>query len=267
MQLFHDVDVVKSCAAGLRPANVFKAAGHVLLAVEVIGGKTILTQRGVGIVQHFGNFLRAGNAAAFKRDAAALFEGQGVHRNVVRAHGDNLVKAPCKARGRILGKACDEIHVDVREARAPDLFHRAANIVRRVAAADGRKHVILHRLGVDGNARGVVRAQHAQLFFVDRVGAARLDRQLGETRKVKILLKLCEKAIHLIGRQRGRRAAAHVEGLDVQPHLAHELPRGGDLVKERFEVGLDEREGLFHALGDEAAIGAARGAEGNADVE
>ena len=190
-----------------------------------------------------------------------------MHRDVVRAHGDNLVKAPCKARGRILGKACDEIHVDVREARGAHLLHGAADIVRRVAAADGRKHVILHRLGVDGNARGVVRAQHAQLFFVDRVGAARLDRQLGETHKVKILLKLCEKAIHLIGRQRGRRAAAHVEGLDVQPHLAHELPCGGDLVKERLKIRLDEREGLFHALGDEAAIGAARGAEGNADIE
>ena len=267
VQLFHDVDVVEPRAAGLRPADIFKAAGHVLLAVEIIGGKTILTQRGVGIVQHFGNLLRAGDAAALKRDAAALFERERVHRDVVRAHGDDFVKAPCKALGRILGQARDEVHVDVREVRGAHLLHGTADVVRRMAAADGRKHVILHRLGIDGNARGVVRAQHAQLLFIDRVGAACLDRQFGEICKVEVLLELCEQTVHLAGRQRGRRAAAHVEGLDVQPHLAHELPRGGDLVKERLEVRLHEREGLFHALRHKAAIRAARGAEGDADVK
>ena len=86
MQLFHDVDVVEPRAAGLRPADVFKAAGHVLLAVEIIGGKTMFTQRGVGIVQHLRDLVRAGDAAAFEHDAAALFERQRVHRDVVRAH-------------------------------------------------------------------------------------------------------------------------------------------------------------------------------------
>lgn len=157
-----------------------------------------------------------------------------MHRDVVRAHRDDLVETSGKALGRILGETRDEVHVDVREVGGAHLLHRAADVVRRVAAADGREDVVLHRLGVDGNARGVVRAQHAQLLFIDRVGAARLDRQLGETIEIKILLKLCEETVHLVGRQRGRRAAAHVEGLDVQPHLSHELPRRGDLVKERL---------------------------------
>ena len=112
-----------------------------------------------------------------------------------------------------------------------------------------------------------MRAQHAQLFFVDRVGTARFDRELGETSKVEILLQFCEQAVHLVGGQRGRRAAAHVERLDVQPQLAHELPRRGDLVEKRLQIRLDERERLFHTLGDEAAIGAARRAERDADIE
>ena len=194
----------------------------------------MFTQRGVGIVQHLRDLVRAGDAAAFEHDAAALFERQRVHRDVVRAHRDDLVETPCKALGRVLGQTCDEVHVDVREARGAHLLHRAADVVRRVAAPDGREDVVLHRLGVDGNARGVVRAQHAQLFFVDRVGTARFDRELGETSKVKILLQFCEQAVHLVGGQRGRRAAAHVERLDVQPQLAHELPRGGDLVEKRL---------------------------------
>ena len=73
--------------------------------------------------------------------------------------------------------------------RGAHLLHRAADVVRRVAAPDGREDVVLHRLGVDGNARGVVRAQHAQLFGVDGVGAACLDRELGEITEVKILLQ------------------------------------------------------------------------------
>ena len=149
----------------------------------------MFTQRGVGIVQHLRDLVRAGDAAAFKHDAAALFERQRVHRDVVRAHRDDLVETSGKALGRVLGQTCDEVHVDVREARGAHLLHRAADVVRRVAAADGREDVVLHRLGVDGNARGVVRAQHAQLFGVDGVGAACLDRELGEITEVKILLQ------------------------------------------------------------------------------
>ena len=155
----------------------------------------------------------------------------------------------------------------MREVGGAHLFHRAADVVRRVAAADGREDVVLHRLGVDGNARGVVRAQHAQLFFVDRIGTARLDRQLGEITEVKILLQFREQTVHLVGGQRGRRAAAHVERLDVQPQLAHKLPRRGDLVEKRLQIRLDERERLFDALRHKAAIRTPRRAERDADIE
>lgn len=190
-----------------------------------------------------------------------------MHRDIVRAHRDDLVETPGKALGRVLGQARDEVHVDVREVGGAHLLHRAADVVRRVAAADGREDVVLHRLGVDGNARGVVRAQHAQLFFVDRIGTARLDRELGEITEVKILLQFREQAVHLIGGQRGRRAAAHVERLDVQPQLAHELSRGGDLVEKRLQIRLDERERLFDALRHKAAIRTPRRAERDADIE
>ena len=39
VQLLHDIDIIQSLRAAYAPADVFKAAGHVLLPVEVVGVK------------------------------------------------------------------------------------------------------------------------------------------------------------------------------------------------------------------------------------
>ena len=227
----------------------------------------MFTQGGVGIVQHFGDFICGRDAAALKRDAAAFFEGQRVDGDVVRAHGEHLVEAAAEALGRVLGKTGDEVHVDVGEACRHHLAHGAADVVRRVAAADGGEDAVLHRLGVDGNAGDAVCAEDGELFGVDGVGAARLDGGLRKGGEIEAPLEPCEQTVHLLRRERGRRAAAHVEGLDMQAEGADHRARLLDLVEKGGEVGLDEGEGLLHALRDEAAVGAAGRAERDADVE
>ena len=56
------------------------------------------------------------------------------------------------------------------------------NILRGVAAADVTQNLIREGLRVDGNARGAVLFDDAQLFGVGAVGAAGLDGVLIEFR-------------------------------------------------------------------------------------
>ena len=76
-----------------------------------------------------------------------------------------------------------------------------------------------------------------------------------------------QQVIHLLCRQSGGRAAAHVEGLDGQPRLRHHAGGVGDLLLQRRQIRLHQAEGLLHRRGHEAAIGAAGGAERDAHIE
>ena len=52
MQLLHDVDIIQPLGSGYAPSGVFKAAGHILLPVQVVGVEVRLPEGGVGVVQH-----------------------------------------------------------------------------------------------------------------------------------------------------------------------------------------------------------------------
>ena len=56
-----DADIVKVDIALPAPAHIFKAAGHELLPVEVIGGIPGAPQDGGGVIQHLRHRLRAGD--------------------------------------------------------------------------------------------------------------------------------------------------------------------------------------------------------------
>ena len=73
--------------------------------------------------------------------------------------------------------------------------------------------------------------------------------------------------IHLRRRQGGGGAAAHIEGFDAQACVLHHLRRQRDLPLQRLQIRRHQLEGPLHRLRDEAAIGAAGGAEGDADVQ
>ena len=65
-------------------------------------------------------------------------------------------------------------------------------------------------------------------------------------------------------RQQLRSKAAQPQ--NPQPQVPHRPCRPGNFSQQRLQIRLHEPEALLHRLGHEAAIGAAGGAEGNADV-
>ena len=160
MQLLHDVDIIQSLRAGYAPSHIFKAAGHILLAIEVVGGEARRAQRGVGVVQHLRHCLCRWDGAALQRQAAALFQGQRVNGDVVRAASDALIQRLPEALRRVGGQARDEIHVHMGKAHGGGQLHGGENIRRRVPAADGLQHLVVQRLGVDADAVGSVVKEH-----------------------------------------------------------------------------------------------------------
>ena len=186
---------------------------------------------------------------------------------VIRGVGHALGERRPEALRRVGGEARDEIHVDVGEARVPDLTQAAADFLRRVAAADGLEHPVVHALGVDADAIHSPAAEDLQLLRRHGVRPPGLHGDLPAAGEVEGILKLAQKAIHLLGREGRGGAAAHVEGVDGQAQLPEHPPPCPDLLRQGGEIGLDEGEGLLHAGADEGAVGAAGGAEGDAKVE
>ena len=77
VQLLHDVNIIQPLGSGYAPAHVFKAARHILLAIEIVRRESGGAEGGVGIVQHPGHVLRRGDGQTLQQDAAALFQAQG----------------------------------------------------------------------------------------------------------------------------------------------------------------------------------------------
>ena len=116
MKLLHNIDVVPPGSSRPAPAHIFKAAGHVLLPVEIVGGKPRAPQGGGSVIQHGGHLLHCGNPGALQGDTASLLQGKGVNGDIVCAESDDLVQSPPEALRRILRQPGDEVHVHVGEA-------------------------------------------------------------------------------------------------------------------------------------------------------
>ena len=63
------------------------------------------------------------------------------------------------------------------------------------------------------------------------------------------------------------RAAAHIHGPDVQTRLPGHAAPGLDLRRQSVHVRVHQGKALFHRLADKGTVGAAGGAEGNADID
>ena len=109
--------------------------------------------------------------------------------------------------------------------------------------------------------------QHLQLFAGDGIGPAGLDAVFRAAAQVKLFVQMGQQTVHLLRRKGGGRTAAHVKGFDAQSGLSHHLRRRRNLLTQRVQIRLHQAKGLFHRCRYKAAVGAARGAEGDADVE
>lgn len=76
----------------------------------------------------------------------------------------------------------NQIHIDVRVPCCPGSGEAVHDILRGVTAADVAQNLIREGLRVDGNTRGAILFDDAQLLGVGAVGAAGLDGVLIEFR-------------------------------------------------------------------------------------
>ncbi|CAN4016111.1 DUF1738 domain-containing protein, partial [Dysosmobacter welbionis] len=136
----------------------------------------------------------------------------------------------------------------------------------RVAPADGPQHVLFKGLGVHRDPGDPVGAEHHQLFRRDGVRPARLHSDLLTGGTVEGGLESSEDPVHLLRRQGGGGAAAHVEGPHPQSRPANHLAAGGDLPTQGVHIRGHQGKAPLHRLADKGAIGAPGWAEGNAHV-
>ena len=158
-----------------------------------------------------------------KFDAIVVGGGPGGYECAIRLSQNGLKTAlveEAELGGTCLNRGCIPTKTLLHSA---DIYHDAKNGAPFGVSADNvtfdyakiieRKNAVSKQLS---NGVAFLEKSHGVTVFADH--ATLTDRQ----------------TVHLAGGQRGRRAAAHVERLDVQPQLAHELPRGGDLVEKRL---------------------------------
>ena len=136
-----------------------------------------------------------------------------------------------------------------------------------MTAADGLQHGLFHGLGIDADAGDAVFRQHGQLFRRHGVGAACFYRVFTQAGQVEVLRQSAQQGLQLCGGQRGGRAAADVEGFDLQPQLRRCAAHQGDFAAQSVEIRPDHGKRFFHRCADKGAVGAAGGTKWDAHVQ
>ena len=136
-----------------------------------------------------------------------------------------------------------------------------------MAASDGLKHRIRHRLGIHADPVRAVAAKNRKFFRGDGVRPAGLDRAFTQPGKVEGRFQFCQQTVQLRTRQRRRRTAAHIQGDDPKPRLPNLLCHSIDLAVQRFQERRNHAQAFLGRLADKAAVGTSRRAEGNPDIQ
>ena len=189
-----------------------------------------------------------------------------MHRDVGRSHGQHPVQGALEALQAVSGQPGDQVHVYQAAEASPGQFHGLLDLDGGMGPAHGAKDVVLHGLGIDGDAADAVSPQYPQLVCRDGVRPARLHGELPALFHGQTTLHRRQHPVQLRGSQGGGGAAPHVGGGDVQSVLPQQPPGQLDLPAQSVHIGLHQSQGPLHIGGDEGAVGAPGGAEGNADV-
>ena len=119
---------------------------------------------GAGVVQHLRHRLRRGDGKPLREDAAALFQGQGVDGDVVRAVGQTGVQGPAEALRGVRRQSRDQVHVHMGKAVPRRQLHGPVNVPGGVVPADGPEDAVVHGLGIDGHPGDAPGLQNRQLL-------------------------------------------------------------------------------------------------------
>ena len=264
-ELLHNAYVVDIFVSRLRPADVFKAAGHELLPVKIIRRVPRRFELFTRIAEHFADGLPVRQRRTLGEKARALFERERVHRDILGPQRDHLAHRVGKALRRIAGETRDEIHV---EGELREFFHHRHRLLRSgVVPPDLLEHRVRHRLRVDAHAVHAVRDEHRELFLRHGVRPPGLDGELPAGGKIKARLRVRKQPVELRRRERRGRAAADVYRNDAPPGSLYRRGSRAHLLLERVEIIRDALQKLRRVHAHRAAIGAARRAERDADVQ
>ena len=137
-------------------------------------------------------------------------------RYIIRRERRELRHRIRHIRPRFTRQADDDVHIDRRYARRPQIMVHRHNILRRVTAPDTFQRPLLHRLRIDADPGHVIIFQRLYLARRHTVGTSRLDSNLRDPCGIKILpdrFHQCGKK--MIGQAR-RRPAANINTLYPQ---------------------------------------------------
>ena len=198
------------------------------------------------------------------RQARALLQRQLVRAHVLHAERPGLVQLLAPAFHRLAGRAEDEIHADVREARRPGALERR-DVVRGGVGAGQRLQVLVpERLPADRQPVHAGVPQRGQRLRGQAVGIG-LQADLRVRRHGEGVPRRRDQAEHVAGGQQTGRSAAEVDRRDGAPRKSRVVRRATDLVRHRVHIRRPPRRVPHHEV--ERAVVAACGTEGKVDVE
>ena len=83
-----------------------------------------------------------------------------------------------------------------------------------------------------------MRADHPQLFFIQRIRTTGFDGKLIQS--AEVLFNVAEQPIQLSGIQAAGCSAADIADADIQAEFPNHLCADFNLVKKRIQIGLDQ---------------------------
>ena len=267
MHLFHHVDVIQAVQTVPAPSHIFKAAGHVLLPVEVIGLVAKAVEGTVGIVHHLGHIPGGGQVFPLLKEVGALFQGQGMHGDVSGIQRGYRIQRAAEAVIAVSRQAGNEIHVDGLETGILRFFVGPEHIPGGVGSAAGPKYMVFHGLGVDAHAVSPVAADGAQLFGIQGIRTAAFHGKFHAPGQIKGILHRVQKICHLGGGKGGGRAAAYVDCTHLAAGFFQKLPGMAHFLHQCLQVWLQQLCALAYRAADEAAVAAPGRAEGDANIQ
>ena len=162
-------------------------------------------------------------------------------------------------------QAHNQVHVDIVKSHLPGQMVLFQNLTDRMPSPDKIQGLLLHRLGIDGDAGDAVIPQHLQFLRRYAVGASRFDRKLLHGIHGEPALYSADQPVQILRGEGRRGAAADVDGLQHFPlHLLRDiihLPEHGVKVLSRPSLPGSDGEG------GEGAVEAGGRAEGNSRIE
>ena len=136
-----------------------------------------------------------------------------------------------------------------------------------MTAANALQHLVVHGLGIDGNAADLVGGHNPQFFLGDGLGPAGLHGIFPAGRPVKVGIHRREQRLQLLLVEGGGSAAADIDAAQGDVVFPQQLSGRLHLLQQAVHIGLHHMAPSSHIVADEGAVAALCRAEGDADIQ